>query len=103
MELGTWGLIFCNASWAFGSQFNEFSDVSNASHSLGIGYFMVGLNIDKNHGIVTIGAIAKILVFIFFLAYFSLGVVQIDNVLIGTGDLIFAILFIEFLVNYKKL
>lgn len=69
----------------------------------GIGYFMVGIDIDKNHGIVIMGIIGKILVFILSLAYFLSGATSIDFAIIGVGDLIFAILFLEFLLNYKKL
>lgn len=67
----------------------------------GIGYFMVGLNIDKNHGIVIMGVIGKILVFIFFLVYYLMGHLPFRYVLVGVGDLIFAILFIKFLIYYQ--
>jgi hypothetical protein len=69
----------------------------------GIGYGVVGLNLDKNHAVIVLGVIGKILVFLYYLIYFLLGVLDITYVLVGTGDLIFAILFIEFLLNYKKL
>ena len=69
----------------------------------GIGYTIVGLNLDKNHGIVLLGVIAKILAFISFIAYYLSGDVPFSLAMIGIGDLIFAILFIEFLINYKKL
>ena len=69
----------------------------------GIGYTIVGLDLDKNHGIVLLGAIAKILAFISFVAYYLSGDVPFSLAMIGIGDLIFAILFIEFLINYKKL
>ena len=68
----------------------------------GIGYFMVGANLDKNHGIVIMGIIGKVLVFIFLLAYYFLGVLNIDIVILGTGDLIFAFLFLEFLVKGEE-
>jgi hypothetical protein len=69
----------------------------------GIGYIIVGLNLDKNHGIVLLCIIAKIFAFIFFVAYYLSGDIPFIQAMIGTGDLIFAILFIEFLINYKKL
>ena len=39
----------------------------------GIGYYIVGRDINKNHGIVLLGIIGKIIIFIFFLvAFFQL-------------------------------
>ncbi|MFX0187774.1 MAG: hypothetical protein ACFE8A_08565 [Candidatus Hodarchaeota archaeon] len=69
----------------------------------GIGYGVVGLNIDNNHALIVLGVIGKILVFLYYMVYFLLGILDISYVMIGTGDLIFALLFIEFLINYKKL
>ena len=69
----------------------------------GIGYFLVGRDIENNHGIVLIGALAKIVVFIAFVYYFTVGDLPLFLVLLGTGDLIFAILFLEFLINFDKL
>ena len=68
----------------------------------GFGYYIVGRDINKNHGIVLLGIIGKILVFIFFLTYFILGIMTIFEVLAGTIDLIFACLFIEFLIKFEK-
>ena len=69
----------------------------------GIGYYLVGRNLEKNHAIITLGALGKILVFIFMLTYYILGVVDVISLIIGIVDLIFGILFIEFLFNFKKL
>ena len=69
---------------------------------MGIGYFMVGANLDKNHGIVIMGIIGKVLVFILTLTYYFLGVLNIEYVIIGTVDLIFAFLFLEFLVKGEE-
>ena len=69
----------------------------------GIGYYTVGKNIDKNHIVIALGATGKIIVFIHIIAYFLINVIDITYFIAGIGDLIFAILFIEFLVNYKKL
>ncbi|NVM04173.1 MAG: hypothetical protein HWN67_17710 [Candidatus Helarchaeota archaeon] len=67
----------------------------------GIGYFLVSRDIDQNHGIVIIGIIGKLLIFLCSVVYYGLGELQLLNLLIGIGDLIFACLFIEFLI-YKK-
>ncbi len=68
----------------------------------GIGYYIVGKDINKNHAIVLLGIVGKILVFTFFLAYFLLGIMTILEVIASTIDLIFACLFIEFLINFEK-
>ncbi|MFX0030859.1 MAG: hypothetical protein ACFE8B_16720 [Candidatus Hermodarchaeota archaeon] len=69
--------------------------------SFGIGYFLVARDLNKNHGIVFLGAIAKVFVFVLFLTYFFIGDSNIIPVIFVIGDLIFAILFAEFLINFK--
>ena len=69
----------------------------------GIGYFIVGLDINKNHGVVILGIVSKLLFFTFCVIYFALGDIDIMIVILGSGDFIFACLFFEFLINYKKL
>jgi len=69
--------------------------------AVGIGYIMVSMNLKENHGILILGAFAKILVFIIFLTYMIMGDVGILVVLLGVGDVIFACLFIEFLLKYE--
>ena len=68
----------------------------------GIGYYIVGKDINKNHAIILLGIVGKILVFTFFLTYFLLGIMTIFEVSAATIDLIFACLFIEFLINFEK-
>ncbi len=69
----------------------------------GLGYFIVGLNIDENHGIVLMAIIGKLSVFAFFTMHYFNGIIPLIQWMIAIGDLVFAILFIEFLLNYKKL
>jgi len=71
--------------------------------TFGIGYFIVGLNIHKNHAAVTLGIISKLWFFTMCLIYTSIGQINILIAILGLGDFIFAILFIEFFVNYRKL
>jgi hypothetical protein len=68
----------------------------------GIGYFWVSRDIHKNHDIVRMGIIGKIIVFVAFLWAWMAG--EVPLILVGPGiiDLIFAILYIEFLMTYKK-
>lgn len=71
--------------------------------AIGIGLFTVGINIDKNHGVVQMCAVEKYLVFIVFLVFFIMGDYNVGLFLPVVVDLIYGILFTEFLVNYKKL
>ena len=70
---------------------------------LGIGYYLVGRDLDNNHAIISLGVIGKILVFVFMLIYYILGVVDAISLFIGIIDFIFGILFIEFLINFTKI
>jgi hypothetical protein len=69
----------------------------------GIGYFWVSRDISSNHGIVRMGIIGKLLVFTGFLIAWVMG--EVPLIIVGSGvvDLIFAILFIEFLKSYGKM
>ncbi len=67
----------------------------------GIGYFWVSKDISRNHDIVRLGIIGKLFVFV-LLSWGGISK-QIHMILIGPGvmDLIFAILFLEFLRTHK--
>lgn len=69
----------------------------------GIGYYLVARDINKNHGIVILGVLGKFYVVILFLIYFILGYTNFLPVALGIGDLIFACLFVEFLISFKKI
>lgn len=69
----------------------------------GIGYYLVSANLDKNHGIVLLGILGKLWAFLVVGFYYFAGDINLLGVGPAIGDLIFAILFIEFLLNYKKL
>lgn len=71
--------------------------------TFGIGYFIVGMDITKNHGCVILGIVSKLLFFMMCVIYFLLGDIYVIIVILGSLDFIFACLFIEFLVNYKKI
>ena len=70
---------------------------------IGIGFFLVSRDITKNHGIVQMCVVEKFLVFILFLAYFFIGAYNFLLVIPTIIDLLFGILFLEFLKNFKKL
>jgi len=68
----------------------------------GIGYYWVSQDLNKNHDIVKMGIIGKLIVFVGLLWASITG--QIHFILAGAGfvDLVFAILYIEFLITCKK-
>jgi hypothetical protein len=70
--------------------------------TLGIGYYWVSKDISKNHDIVKLGIIAKTLVFLVFAYHTLIGNMPLQLGLSGVVDLIFAFLFLEFLMNIKK-
>ena len=70
--------------------------------AFGCGYIIVSRDITKNHGVVVIGAMEKIIFFIDAIATFAMGEVGLSIVAFGTIDLVFGILFIEFLLWSKK-
>jgi hypothetical protein len=70
--------------------------------AFGIGYIIVSRDITKNHGVVVIGAMEKIAFFIDAVAVFALGEVAVTVVVLGTVDLVFGIIFIQFLLWAKK-
>jgi len=71
--------------------------------SFGFMYFLVGLDITKNHLVISAGMIFKVSQFILWLAIYLMGLCNLPLLIVGAVDLVFAILFIEFFVNYKKL
>lgn len=68
----------------------------------GIGYVIVGLDIDENKGIVWLGILSKLSFFACCVLYFLIGDLDFIIVIFGSFDFIFACLFIEYIVNYKK-
>jgi hypothetical protein len=70
---------------------------------VGLGYFIVGLDIDKNHGLVVTSIVAQFSVFTLFTYYFAIGVAIQLQLIAGIMDLVFAVLMVEFLLHYKKL
>jgi hypothetical protein len=69
----------------------------------GFGFFLVYLDSENNHGIVQMAILEKISFFVVFLIYFIFGDVGILVLMLVIVDLIFGLLFIEFLLNFKKL
>jgi len=70
---------------------------------VGFKYFLVSLDITKNHLVISSGMIAKIAMFILTLVFFLMGTIGWPLLVMGIIHLILAGLFIEFYVNYKRL
>ncbi|MCK5185471.1 MAG: hypothetical protein KAQ95_14265 [Candidatus Heimdallarchaeota archaeon] len=71
--------------------------------SLGFMYFLVGLDITRNHLVISAGMIFKFLQFIIWLVIYILDLCNLPLLIVGIVDLVFVALFIEFFVNFKKL
>jgi hypothetical protein len=69
----------------------------------GIGYFIVGQDIHNNRGIVWLGVLSKLTFFGFCVIYFLLGDLSFIIVAFGSFDFVFACLFLEYIINYRKL
>jgi len=69
----------------------------------GVGFYIVHRDIDRNHGIVQMSVLEKVSFFLVFLIYFIIGHVNALVLLLVIVDLIFGILFIEFLLNVKNI
>lgn len=70
--------------------------------AFGIGFLIVSRDISKNHGIVLIGLIAKLMFFTDCLITLALKEANLHLLLIGIIDLIFAVFFAEFLLRMRN-
>ena len=71
--------------------------------AIGIGYYWVSKDIYKNHDLVKVGIIAKTLACLVLVYHYFIGNFHLLLALCGIVDLIFAFLFIEFLMNVGKI
>ena len=69
----------------------------------GFKYILVGMDITKNHLVISASMISKTSFFIILLVFFILGDISWTLFIVGAIDLIIVALFIEFYVNYKRL
>lgn len=68
--------------------------------AFGVGYWIVSRDLDRNRGIVGIGAFGKLLAALILLIYWIKGTIGFWAFSAGLIDLIFALLFIRFLIRY---
>ena len=67
----------------------------------GLLFYVTAKNLEKYHALATIFVIEKVGIFIVSLVFFLIGDINIASFLIAVGDLIFGILFLEFLANFE--
>lgn len=67
--------------------------------ALGVGYYWVSLDFEKNRDLVKAGMIGKFLVFIIGIAYIIAGDANVTGLGVPIGDLILAVLFLETLIR----
>ena len=98
-----WKFLFPLFGMAFPNYLVFYMMFLGLAFVFGIGYFWVSRDISLNHDIVRMGIIGKMIVFVSMLLAWIGG--EIPMIVVGSGvvDLIFAILFIEFLMTYRKL
>jgi hypothetical protein len=68
----------------------------------GLGYYWVSSALSENHGIVKLGVVGKILVFILFFGHALAGTIPVGLAVPTVVDLLFAVLFLEFLIHWRK-
>ena len=69
----------------------------------GIGFCLVSIDIDKYHAIAIIGVIEKYVAVLIWAIYIIIGEAGTFALSIIIGDFIFGCLFLEFLINRKKI
>jgi hypothetical protein len=68
----------------------------------GLGYYWVSRALSKNHGLVKLGVIGKTIVFLLFFGQALAGSIPVTLALPTIVDLLFAALFLEFLVYWRR-
>ncbi len=67
---------------------------------MGVGYWLVSRNLDTNRGIIVIGAGGKLLTALMLAIYGIKGTIGFWTFSLGLIDLVFALLFIRFLIRF---
>ena len=68
----------------------------------GFSYHLVARDPGRNHGIVVVGIVGKLLVFVLLCGHFLAGHIPLLPLMLGTGDLVFAALFVRFLLGRHR-
>ena len=67
----------------------------------GLLFYVTGRSLEKYHGLAPIFVLEKVCAFIIVLLYFLIGEVNVAVLVIGIGDLIFGILFLEYWLKFE--
>jgi hypothetical protein len=67
----------------------------------GLGYYWVSRDLSENHGIVKLGVAGKVVVFILFFGHALAGTIPVTLAVPTVVDLLFAALFLEFLIHWR--
>ena len=70
--------------------------------AFGIGFYLISLDMHKNHGLVMIAVFEKVWVFVIGLYYFLIAEASALVLAVVTGDLIFGLLFLEDLLAVRR-
>ncbi len=70
--------------------------------TFGLGYYWMSRDLSKNRDLVRLGVIGKLLVFVVFLGHLLLGRITLRLALPSLVDLLFGILFLEFLARFER-
>jgi hypothetical protein len=68
----------------------------------GLGYYWVSRSLSNNHGLVMLGAIGKTIVFLLFFGHALAGTIPLGLAVPTVVDLLFAALFLEFLLHWRR-
>ncbi len=70
--------------------------------AFGIGFYIISLDPEQNHGLIQVSIFEKTWVFVVGVSYFLLGQASLLVALIVTVDMIFGLLFLEDLIAIRK-
>lgn len=79
-----------------------FHTIAGLIFVFGVGYFIISQDLDKNWGLVLVGALEKFLFFFILLLYLLWGDINSFVFLLTGVDLVLGCLYLEFLLNYNK-
>ena len=68
----------------------------------GVGYFIVSMDVDKNHGLVVTGILGKLFFYFYYLYLFLTSKCTLFGMAGVSGDLMFSLLFAYFLYDKRK-
>ncbi|MHA1129294.1 MAG: hypothetical protein ACTSRC_12410 [Candidatus Helarchaeota archaeon] len=68
---------------------------------IGFGYFLVSRDLGSNHGLILVGLLMKVTVFIYFTYYLAVGEINLILFLMSVVDFVSACIMVEFLFHFQ--